>query len=84
MESDSATGADGTHSHQNTESALISAQNHIAKSREENLVTDTSGDSSGTRGTRKRKGNLDQAPGNEQNVVGSMQSTQLHSSNAVS
>ncbi|XP_042061486.1 pathogenesis-related homeodomain protein-like [Salvia splendens] len=59
VESDSAerppTGTDGTHSHQNTESSEISAQNHIAKLREENLVNDTSGDSSGKQATEKEE-----------------------------
>lgn len=59
MESNSAerppTGTDGTHSHQNTESSAISAQNHIAKPKEGNLVTDTSGDSSGKQVTEKEE-----------------------------
>ncbi|XP_057788187.1 pathogenesis-related homeodomain protein [Salvia miltiorrhiza] len=53
-------------SHQNAESSAISAQNHIAKLRGGDLVTDTSGDSPGTPATKKRKGNLDQAPGEEE------------------
>ncbi|XP_042009772.1 pathogenesis-related homeodomain protein-like [Salvia splendens] len=75
------TGADGTPSHQNTESSAISAQNHILKPGEEMLVT---GDSLENPETKKRKGNLNQAPGDEQNGLGNIQSAQLHSTNAVS
>ncbi|XP_042006642.1 pathogenesis-related homeodomain protein-like [Salvia splendens] len=75
------TGADGTPSHQNTESSAISTQNHIVKPGEEMLVT---GDSSENPATKKRKGNLNQTPGDEQNGIGNIQSAQLHSTNAVS
>lgn len=60
----------------------------ILQRREENLVTNTSGEYSGTRKTRKRKGKLDQAldditvsnKSQEQNMLNDMQPPQLHSS----
>ncbi|KAL1534544.1 pathogenesis-related homeodomain protein-like [Salvia divinorum] len=75
------TGANGTPSHQNAESSAISAQNHIVKPGEEMLVT---GDSSEKPATKKRKGNSNPAPGDEQDGLGNIQSAQLHSTNAVS
>lgn len=75
------TGADGTPSHQNTASSAITTQSHIVKPGEEMLVT---GDSSENPATKKRKGNLNQAPGDEQNGLGNIQSAQLHTTNAVS
>ncbi|KAH6793559.1 hypothetical protein C2S52_004036 [Perilla frutescens var. hirtella] len=85
-EPQSTIGADGTPFDLKTkplESSAIPAQKHIHTVKDKEILeTGTSGDSTGTRETRKRKGNLDQEPDDEQNVlqqVVNMQSSQLHS-----